>query len=78
MLTLSIPINHNSPFKSTLWELHFPHPWSAASIEHRGAVLPVQLNSIQFYLYSTFHTEQIWTSTVVMMPNDAKRVIMSQ
>lgn len=33
MLTLSIPINQNSLFKSTGWELHFPHPCSALSIE---------------------------------------------
>lgn len=33
MLTPSIPINHNSLFKSTGRELHFPAPCSAPSIE---------------------------------------------
>lgn len=39
MLTLSIPINHNSPFKSTRRKLHFPHPRSAP----RSAALPVSI-----------------------------------
>lgn len=30
-----ISINHNSPLKSTGWELHFPHPCSAPSIEQK-------------------------------------------
>lgn len=39
MLTLSIPINHNSPFKSTGRKLHFPHPRSAP----RSAASPVSI-----------------------------------
>lgn len=39
MLTLSIPINHNSPFKSTRRKLHFPHPRSVP----RSAALPVSI-----------------------------------
>lgn len=38
-LTLLIPINHNSPFKSTRRKLHFPHPRSAP----RSAALPVSI-----------------------------------